>query len=140
MAKLSSKTAAFRRRFHRGKGIYRTSAIQNLHSFHPFADAIKGDDLLLVGAEDYIRIRIQQRNGRKTLTAVQEDLTAVQGIADKNKLGKAFKKTLACNGAVMEHPEYGDGIQLQGDQRKNVGQCLVEIGLAKDDQLKVHGF
>uniref|UniRef100_A0A452FNH6 Eukaryotic translation initiation factor 1B n=1 Tax=Capra hircus TaxID=9925 RepID=A0A452FNH6_CAPHI len=64
------------------------STIQNLQSFDPFADATKGDDLLPAGTEDYIHIRIQQRNGRKTLTTVQ-------GIADdydKKKLVKAFKK------------------------------------------------
>ncbi|XDA82714.1 hypothetical protein R6Z07F_012627 [Ovis aries] len=118
------------------KESYRMSAIQNLHSFDPFADASKGDDLLPAGTEDYIHIRIQQRNGRKTLTTVQ-------GIADdydKKKLVKAFKKKFACNGTVIEHPEYGEVIQLQGDQRKNICQFLVEIGLAKDDQLKVHGF
>lgn len=56
----------------------------------PFADATKGDDRLPAGTEDYIHIRIQQRNGRKTLTTVQ-------GIAtdyDKKKLVKAFKKVL----------------------------------------------
>ncbi|KAG8506536.1 Eukaryotic translation initiation factor 1 [Galemys pyrenaicus] len=111
------------------------SAIQNLHSFDPFADASKGDDLLPAGTEDYIHIRIQQRNGRKTLTTVQ-------GIADdydKMKLVKAFKKKFACNGTVIEHPEYGEVIQLQGDQRKNICQFLVEIGLVKDDQLKFGG-
>ena len=82
----------------------------------PFADASKGDDLLPAGTEDYIHIRIQQRNGRKTLTTVQ-------GIADdydKKKLMKAFKKKFACNGTVIEHPEYGEVIQLQGDQHKNI--------------------
>lgn len=56
----------------------------------PFADATKGDDRLPAGTEDYIHIRIQQRNGRKTLTTVQ-------GIADdydKKKLVKAFKKVV----------------------------------------------
>ncbi|EDM06027.1 rCG33041, isoform CRA_a, partial [Rattus norvegicus] len=99
------------------------SAIQNLHSFDPFADASKGDDLLPAGTEDYIHIRIQQRNGRKTLTTVQ-------GIADdydKKKLVKAFKKKFACNGTVIEHPEYGEVIQLQGDQRKNICQFLIEV-------------
>ena len=112
------------------------SAIQNLHSFDPFADASKGDGLLPTGTEDYIHIRIQQRNGRKTLTTVQ-------GIADdydKKKLVKVFKKKFACNGTVIEHPEYGEVIQLQGDQRKNMCQVLIETGLAKDDQLKAHGF
>lgn len=54
----------------------------------PFADATKGDDKIPAGTEDKIHIRIQQRNGRKTLTTVQ-------GIAhdyDKKKLVKAFKK------------------------------------------------
>uniref|UniRef100_A0A8B9FQH9 Eukaryotic translation initiation factor 1 n=4 Tax=Aves TaxID=8782 RepID=A0A8B9FQH9_9PSIT len=100
------------------------SAIQNLQPFDPFADASKGDDLLPAGTEDYIHIRIQQRNGRKTLTTVQ-------GIADdydKKKLVKAFKKKFACNGTVIEHPEYGEVIQLQGDQRKNICQFLVEVG------------
>ncbi|ELW64215.1 Eukaryotic translation initiation factor 1 [Tupaia chinensis] len=118
------------------KESYRMSAIQNLHSFDPFADASKGDDLLPAGTENYIHIRIQQRNGRKTLTTVQ-------GIADdyqKKKPVKAFKKKFACNGTVIEHPEYGEVIQLQGDQGKNICQFLVEIGLAKDGQLNVHGF
>uniref|UniRef100_A0A8D2G5A7 SUI1 domain-containing protein n=1 Tax=Theropithecus gelada TaxID=9565 RepID=A0A8D2G5A7_THEGE len=95
----------------------------------------KGDELLPAGTEDYIHIGIQQRNGRKTLTTVQ-------GIADdydKKKLVKAFKK-FACNGTVIEHPEYGEAIKLQDDQRKNICQLLVELGLAKDNQLKVHGF
>ncbi|XP_036189134.1 eukaryotic translation initiation factor 1b isoform X1 [Myotis myotis] len=99
------------------------STIQNLQSFDPFADATKGDDLLPAGTEDYIHIRIQQRNGRKTLTTVQ-------GIADdydKKKLVKAFKKKFACNGTVIEHPEYGEVIQLQGDQRKNICQFLLEV-------------
>ncbi|XP_016313090.1 eukaryotic translation initiation factor 1b-like [Carassius auratus] len=112
------------------------SAIQNLQTFDPFADATKGDDRLPGGTEDYIHIRIQQRNGRKTLTTVQ-------GIADdydKKKLVKAFKKKFACNGTVIEHPEYGEVIQLQGDQRKNICQFLTDIELAKEEQLKVHGF
>ncbi|RXM34057.1 Eukaryotic translation initiation factor 1b, partial [Acipenser ruthenus] len=86
-------------------------------------DATKGDDLLPAGTEEYIHIRIQQRNGRKTLTTVQ-------GIADdydKKKLVKAFKKKFACNGTVIEHPEYGEVIQLQGDQRKNICQFLLEV-------------
>lgn len=92
------------------------SAIRNLHSFDPFADASKADDLLPVGTEGYIHIRIQQRNGRKSLTAAQ-------GIADdydKKKLVKVFKKKFTCNGTVIEHPEYGELIQLQGGQRKNM--------------------
>uniref|UniRef100_A0A8C5FA21 SUI1 domain-containing protein n=1 Tax=Gadus morhua TaxID=8049 RepID=A0A8C5FA21_GADMO len=109
------------------------SAIQNLTSFDPFADATKGDDLVPSGTEDKIHIRIQQRNGRKTLTTVQ-------GIGiDYDKKNWKVQK-FACNGTVIEHPEYGEVIQLQGDQRKNICTFLMEIGIVREDQLKVHGF
>lgn len=51
-------------------------------------------------------MRIEQRNGRKTLTTVQ-------GITDdynKKKLVKVFKKKFACNDTVIEHTEYGEVI------------------------------
>lgn len=52
----------------------------------PFADAVKGDQ---VGAQEgLIHIRIQQRNGRKTLTTVQ----GISEDFDKKKLVKACKK------------------------------------------------
>ena len=45
----------------------------------------------------------------------------------------------ACNGTVVEHPEYGEVIQLQGDQRQHISQFLKKVGLAREDQLKVCG-
>jgi len=108
--------------------------IQNLKTIDPFADDFRSDE---IGAQDgLIHIRIQQRNGRKTLTTVQ-------GIADnfdKKKIVKSCKKEFACNGTVVDHAEYGEVIQLQGDQRNNICQFLTKIGIAKADQLKVHGF
>ncbi|EHB05047.1 Eukaryotic translation initiation factor 1, partial [Heterocephalus glaber] len=112
------------------------STIQNLHSFSPFTDASKDDDLLLAGNEDYIHIKIQQRNSRKGFTIVH----GITGDYDKKKLVKTFKKKFACNGTVIEYPEYGAVIQLQDDHCKNICQLLVETGLVKDHQLKVHGF
>ncbi|XP_017447854.1 eukaryotic translation initiation factor 1-like [Rattus norvegicus] len=103
------------------------SAIQNLHSFDPFDDASVGDDLLSAGTEDDFHIRIQQRN-KKTLTLAQ----AITDDYNKKKLVKAFKKKFACNGTVIEHAEYGEIIQLQDDQCKNICQFLVEIGLLRE--------
>lgn len=45
-----------------------------------------------------------------------------------------------CNGTVIENPEYGEVIQLTGDQRHNVGAFLKAIELAKTEQLNIHGF
>ncbi|XP_045141517.1 eukaryotic translation initiation factor 1-like [Echinops telfairi] len=110
--------------------------IQNLQSFDPFADVSKGDDLFPAGTKDYIHIRIQQRNSIKTLTTVQ-------GSADdynKKKLMKTFKKIFDCNGSLIEHPEHGEVILLQSDQHRHICQFLIEIGLAKLDQLRFMGF
>ncbi|KAK6627465.1 hypothetical protein RUM44_009942 [Polyplax serrata] len=106
----------------------------NLNTFDPFADAIKGadDDV----QDGLVHIRIQQRNGRKTLTTVQ----GLSSEYDLKKIVRACKKEFACNGTVIEHPEYGEVLQLQGDQRENICQWLTKSGLAKPDQLKVHGF
>ena len=45
------------------------SNIENLKGFDPFADAAKGDDEDV--QDGLVHVRIQQRNGRKTLTTVQ---------------------------------------------------------------------
>ena len=116
-----------------------SSQILNLRSADPFGDVsgnldtdIKDKNNVDLGS-NLIHIRIQQRNGRKTLTTVQ-------GITDKfdlKKLVRSFKKEFACNGTVIEHLEYGEVIQLQGDQRNNVCEFLTRIGIAKESQLKV---
>lgn len=46
----------------------------------------------------------------------------------------------ACNGTVVEHPEYGEVIQLTGDQRNNIYEFLLKVGLVTKEQLKLHGF
>ncbi|XP_045106773.1 eukaryotic translation initiation factor eIF1 [Portunus trituberculatus] len=109
-------------------------SIQNLNTFDPFADAAGGTE---EGVQDgLVHIRIQQRNGRKTLTTVQ----GLSSDYDLKKIVRACKKEFACNGTVVEHPEYGEVLQLQGDQRENICQFLTKVGLVKADQIKVHGF
>ncbi|CAH1789995.1 unnamed protein product [Owenia fusiformis] len=110
------------------------SVISNLKAHDPFAEAAEND----VGSvqENLIHIRIQQRNGRKTLTTVQ----GISSDFDLKKIVRCCKKEFACNGTVVEHPEYGEVIQLQGDQRSKIYDFLKKIGLAKDEQIKKHGF
>ncbi|CEP08372.1 hypothetical protein [Parasitella parasitica] len=81
-------------------------------------------------------LRIQQRNGRKTLTTLQGLATEI----DCKRLLKAVKKAFACNGTVIEDEEHGEIIQLQGDQRMKLAEFLVAEGIAKKDEIKVHGF
>ncbi|KAH7836082.1 hypothetical protein Vadar_032522 [Vaccinium darrowii] len=96
----------------------------------PFADA---NDSVVV--EKFIHIRNQQRNGKKSLTTVQ-------GLKEELSLEKILKdlKEFCCNGNVGQNEELGKVIQLQGDQRKNVSNFLVKAGLAKKEEIKMHGF
>ncbi|ELU11301.1 hypothetical protein CAPTEDRAFT_160473 [Capitella teleta] len=104
----------------------------NLKILDPFSEEEKG----VAGTDGYVHIRIQQRNGRKTLTTVQ----GIKPEFDLKKIVKVAKKEFACNGTVVEHPEYGEVIQLQGDQRQLISNFLKEVGLATTESIKVHGF
>lgn len=87
-----------------------------------------------------IHIRVQQRNGRKCITSIQgldEDL-------DLKRICKAMRKVFNCNGNIAEDEEYGEVIQLQGDQRSNSKEWLVAQEIVPEHQAKdrivLHGF
>ncbi|KAI9030529.1 translation initiation factor SUI1 [Hyaloraphidium curvatum] len=106
--------------------------ISNLKSYDPFADT--GEEEPAVSG--YIHIRIQQRNGRKTLTTIQ----GLPEELDQKRILKAFKKEFACNGTIVDDEELGECIQLQGDHRAKVQQFLISEGIATKEQVKLHGF
>ncbi|KAK8966624.1 hypothetical protein KSP40_PGU010407 [Platanthera guangdongensis] len=92
----------------------------------PFVEA--NADNAGAGSKEYVHIRVQQRNGRKSLTTVQ----GLKKAFSKTKILKDLKKEFCCNGTVVEDPELGQVIQLQGDQRKNVSTFLIQ-GLGARD-------
>jgi len=85
--------------------------------------------------DNYIHIRVQQRNGRKSLTTVQ----GINPKINKKIILKECKKKFNCNGCIVEDSEHGDIVQLQGDQRKLVAQFLVDEKISKKNLIKVHG-
>ncbi|ORX33854.1 translation initiation factor SUI1-domain-containing protein [Kockovaella imperatae] len=104
---------------------------------------------------DKIHIRLQQRNGRKTVTTVQ----GVPEKYDPKKLLKAMKKEFACNGHVASSAdssdedspgpnktgqEFGRILQFSGDQRTKVKEFLVDCGLVTEKEAKdlivIHGY
>lgn len=103
-------------------------------AYDPFADANAENSG--AGSKDYVHIRVQQRNGRKSLTTVQ----GLKKEFSYNKILKDLKKEFCCNGTVVQDPELGQVIQLQGDQRKNVSTFLVQAGIVKKEHIKIHGF
>ncbi|CAK7338374.1 unnamed protein product [Dovyalis caffra] len=117
-----------------GSGFMSDLDVQTPAAFDPFADANAEDSG--AGAKEYVHIRIQQRNGRKSLTTVQ----GLKKEFSYNKILKDLKKEFCCNGTVVQDPELGQVIQLQGDQRKNVSTFLVQAGIVKKENIKIHGF
>ncbi|KAF1890377.1 hypothetical protein Lal_00013631 [Lupinus albus] len=107
--------------------------IQIPNSFDPFAEAKESD---APGAKEYVHIRIQQRNGKKSLTTVQ----GLKKEFSYEKILKDLKKEFCCNGNVVNDKELGKIIQLQGDQRKSASHFLLQAGLVRKDQVKIHGF
>ena len=83
-----------------------------------------------------VHIRVQQRNGKKSLTTVQ-------GLADDldlPKILKALKKTLNTNGTVLEDEDFGFVLQLQGDHRGTVADFLCTYHICTRAEIKIHGF
>ena len=74
-----------------------------LHGTDPFAEANAGDSGAAAGSKDYVHVRIQQRNGRKSLTTVQ----GLKKEFSYNKILKDLKKEFCCNGTVVQDPELG---------------------------------
>ncbi|GMY31256.1 protein translation factor SUI1 homolog [Fagus crenata] len=107
--------------------------IQIPTAFDPFAEAKDSD---APGAKEYVHIRIQQRNGKKCLTTVQ----GLKEDFSYDKILKDIKKQFCCNGNVVQDKVLGKIIQLQGDQRKNVSQFLVQAGIVQKERIKIHGF
>ncbi|MBA0843845.1 hypothetical protein Goarm_000999 [Gossypium armourianum] len=107
--------------------------IQIPTTFDPFAEA---EEFGRTGTKDYVHIRIQQRNGRKSLTTVE----GLKQELSSDKILKSLKEEFCCNGNVVHDKELGKIIQLQGDQRKKVAHFLVNAGIVKKEQIKIHGF
>uniref|UniRef100_A0A914DPN1 SUI1 domain-containing protein n=1 Tax=Acrobeloides nanus TaxID=290746 RepID=A0A914DPN1_9BILA len=99
-------------------------------SFNKFSDF--DDD----SKQNLCHIRLQQRTGRKTITTVQ----GIDPQYDFKKLVRYLKKEYNCNGTIVEHPEYGEVMQLSGDQRQNTKDFLCKLGIVKEQNCKIHGF
>ena len=83
-----------------------------------------------------VHVRVQQRNGRKTLTTVQ----GLPVDLDQKKMLKYFKKEFACNGTIVQDEGKTEVIQLSGDQREKIREFLLQEEICQAEQVKVHGF
>ena len=75
--------------------------VSSMDQIDPFAEANAEDSG--AGTKDYVHVRVQQRNGRKSLTTVQ----GLKKEYSYNKILKDLKKEFCCNGTVVQDPELG---------------------------------
>ncbi len=78
-----------------------------------------------------VHIMLQQRNGRKCLTII-EDLPS---DLDLKKILKYLKKQLSTNGSIKEE----EIIILQGDKRHDVRKFLIDNGICEEENIVIHG-
>ncbi|EZG70700.1 putative translation initiation factor SUI1 [Gregarina niphandrodes] len=88
-----------------------------------------------VASQYIVHIRVQQRNGRKSLTTVQ----GLDPRFDAKKIVRAMQKRFNCNGTVVVDSELGPILQLQGDQRQNVQEFLLGEYIVTENELRIHG-
>lgn len=100
--------------------------------FADFSDDETGEQQLL--NDNYVHIRSQQRNGKKSITIIQN----IPDEYDLVKIVKAMRKIYACNGSLTNHKQFGDVIMLQGDKRADVYEFITKVGLVKAEFVKIH--
>lgn len=87
-------------------------------------------------SKNLCHVRLQQRNGRKSLTIIQ----GLSKKLDIEKITKSLKKEFCCNGCILNDSHLGKVIQLQGDQRENVIKFFLEQTIVSKKFVKIHGI
>jgi translation initiation factor 1 len=86
-----------------------------------------------------LHVRIQKRNGKKCITTAQ----GFEQDLDVKRICKAMRKQFNCNGNVIKDDDGGDVLQLQGDQRQNIKDWLLDNQVFQKnemDRIVMHGF
>lgn len=81
-----------------------------------------------------IHIRLQQRNGQKTLTII-EDLAM---DLDIENILKVLRRLFNTNGTILEKDSDNPVIQLNGDKRHEVKEFFIKYKIC-DTPIIIHG-
>jgi translation initiation factor 1 len=105
-------------------------------SIDPFENAQKA---AVAAPKEKIHVRMNKQGSRC--------VTLIEGLdddLDQKRIAKAMKKAFSCSSSVQKDKVGNDVIFLQGDQRMNVKDWLLEqeILTAKDavERLVLHGY
>ena len=108
------------------------SVILNLTNQNNFM--FDDEEISNVGKET-IHIMTRKRNGRNFLTVIK----GINKDFDLKRILSSMKKSLNCNGAIIENKTHGIVIQLNGNHREDLVTFLDENDIASKEQVKLHG-
>lgn len=114
--------------------------------FYSTIDEFKNKEPIFTNPNDIevikskIHLRVHQRNGKKSITTIE----GLEDDLDLKRICKAMRKLFNCNGNVTQIKDSTqEVIQLQGDQRENVRDWLLEqeiVSKSESSRIVVHGF
>ena len=102
-----------------------------------FLDSVSNISQELDTKKNCIHLHIKQRNGRKSITFV-ENIELINKSNQPNfmdKIKQVFSKKFNCSVCIKED----NILQLQGDQRNNIKDYLIDNKFIKEDYIVVHG-
>ena len=82
-----------------------------------------------------VTIASQKRNGKKRVTL----LYGLETNLDLKKMLKYFKKNFNCNGTIENDSEFGEVIQVSGDQKNNIFEFLVKEDICNSENIIIKG-
>lgn len=82
-----------------------------------------------------IHIAIKQRNARKCTTTVENLPTQINPEIFAKKMRQKFH----CSGSVQKG-DNGKYIKFSGDKRSVIKDFLIETGIAKEENIVLHGY
>lgn len=85
--------------------------------------------------ENKVHIRIKQRNGRKSITVI-ENLPIDLNL---KLISQSLRKKLNCISSIITI-DNNKIIQLSGDQRALVKKFLVDNNIVSDELVTIHGY
>lgn len=89
---------------------------------------------VVMTANSKVHIRLRQRNGRKSVTIIENlPQHTLQSLLVK------MRKKFHCNGSIKK-TDLGDTIQLFGDQRMVAKQMLIDDNIVDAVNISIHGY
>jgi translation initiation factor 1 len=81
-----------------------------------------------------IHIRLQKRNGKKSISIV----SGLPTTLDFKSTLKVLKKSLNCNGCITTDEESGQILQVQGDHRLKLKEYILDKNLSLKEDIVMH--